>query len=157
MDFNGGEYRNRTGVHGFANRCAEHGINLLFHNHDWEFHNNQRIWNRLFEKRTASLGYALDLGWAVKAGQDLSQLLGELDQAAKILHFKDFISAEAGQNTCHLGEGIIDFSDAWRWLDGRKDTNIWLTAEQDNAEDADIACGINGEYLAHHIDSLRRS
>lgn len=141
----------------FADRCAEHGMTLLFHNHDWEFHNNQRIWKRLLEMRSASLGYALDLGWAVKAGQDLSEVLGGLGQAAKILHFKDFVSTEAGQNTCHLGEGIIDFSAAWQWLEDQRGTNIWLTAEQDNADDADIACGINGSYLAQHNQKLGRS
>ncbi|MEP3276408.1 MAG: sugar phosphate isomerase/epimerase family protein [Stappiaceae bacterium] len=144
-------------LNGFAERCGEHGVMLLFHNHDWEFHNNQRIWKRLLEMRSTSLGYALDLGWAVKAGQDLSTLLDELGDSAKILHFKDFISAEAGQNTSHLGEGIIDFSPAWRWLDGRRGSDIWLTAEQDNAEDADIACGINGAYLAKHNEKLGRT
>lgn len=141
-------------LNGFADRCAEHGVTLLFHNHDWEFHNNQRIWDRLLERRSASLGYALDLGWAVKAGQSLTKLLSELGEAAKILHFKDFKSTEAGQNTCHLGEGIIDFSPAWQWLNNQEGANIWLTAEQDNADDADIACRTNSEYLAYHKEKL---
>jgi len=139
-------------LNGFADRCADHGVMLLFHNHDWEFHDNQRIWKRLLEKRSASLGYALDLGWAVKAEQNLSEVLNGIGEAAKILHFKDFLSAESGQNTCHLGDGIIDFSAAWRWLEGQNSANIWLTAEQDNADDADIACGVNGAYLTHHIE-----
>jgi sugar phosphate isomerase/epimerase len=141
----------------FANRCAEQGVTLLFHNHDWEFQNDQRIWRRLLEKRSASLGNALDLGWAVKAGQDLSVVLGELGEAAKILHFKDFISAEPGQNTCHLGDGIIDFSAAWQWLADQNGADIWLTAEQDNADDADIACSVNGAYLARHVREMGRS
>ena len=144
-------------LNGFADRCADQGMRLLFHNHDWEFHNDQRIWKRLLELRADTLGYALDLGWAVKAGQDLSTVLADLEETVKILHFKDFISAEAGQNTCHLGEGIIDFSAAWQWLQGQGGQDIWLTAEQDNAADADIACAINGAYLAEHRQDLERS
>ena len=39
---------------------------------------------------------------------------------------------------------------------GQRHTYL-LTAEQDNAEDANIACGINGDYLARHINILGRS
>lgn len=138
----------------FSERCAEKGIALLYHNHNWEFDDDRRIWNRLRDAKVASLGYALDLGWAAKAGQDLGALLDDLDQSVRVLHFKDFVSDEPGQNTCHLGEGIIDFSPAWRWLEGKSDRDIWLTAEQDNAEDADKACVANGAYLTRNIERL---
>tara|TARA_B100001029_G_C14876915_1_gene347737 strand:- start:141 stop:749 length:609 start_codon:yes stop_codon:yes gene_type:complete len=135
----------------FANRCAEKEVTLLFHNHYWEFENNKRIWNRLLEKRSPSLCYALDLGWVVKSGQDLSEILNELGEKIKIIHFKDFFSKEAGLNTCHLGEGIIDFSKAWEWIKFQNMSNIWLTAEQENADDPDIACRVNGSYLLKKI------
>jgi len=131
----------------FADRCSDHGIYLLFHNHDWEFKNNQRIWNRIRENRSSSLGFALDLGWAAKAGQSPGAVLESLAGDIKILHFKDFISAESGQNTCHLGEGIIDFSSAWDWLSLNANNDLWITAEQDNADDATQACVANGAYL----------
>ena len=99
-------------LNGFADRCAESGVTLLFHNHYWEFQDDQRIWKRLRKDAAPSLGFALDLGWAAKTGQDLSAILGDLGGAVRILHFKDFVSRQAGQNTCHLGEGIIDFSPA---------------------------------------------
>ena len=82
-----------------------------------------------------------------KAGQDLSAILGDLDDRIKVLHFKDFLSRNEGQNTCPLGTGIIDFEPAWQWLADRADRDIWITAEQDNADDADAACIANGAYL----------
>lgn len=144
-------------LNGFADRCRDNGMQLLFHNHDWEFQNDQRIWNRLCENRSASLGFALDLGWAAKAGQDLEQVLNQIADDVKILHFKDFISTQPGQNTCHLGEGIIDFSAAWKWLIQHADRDLWVTAEQDNADDAAIACAINGQYLTRHLSDITDS
>lgn len=138
----------------FADRCDNNGIKLLFHNHDWEFHNNQRIWSRLCESRSQSLGFALDLGWACKAGQDVGKLLGQISGDVRILHFKDFLSTEAGQNTSHLGQGIIDFAPAWEWLSKNKDKDLWITAEQDNADDAAIACEVNGRYLNRQLTEI---
>ncbi|WP_181408120.1 sugar phosphate isomerase/epimerase family protein [Pararhizobium mangrovi] len=141
----------------FAERCAQDGIALLYHNHNWEFEDGGRIWNRLRRAKSDALGHALDLGWAGKAGKDMGQLLDELDREVKILHFKDFVSEEPGENTCHLGEGIIDFSPAWRWLQGKADRDIWLTAEQDHATSADDACVANGAYLVENLERLEKA
>ena len=136
-----------------ARECSDQGIELLYHNHDWEFRNNRRIWDRLQRARIAGLGYAPDLGWAVKGGQGMGELLDEIGDQARVLHFKDFMTWEDGQNTCHLGEGVVDFSPAWAWLATRPDRDIWITAEQDNAKDNDLACEVNGAYLGSHIDA----
>ena len=112
-------------LNGFAERCEAEGVQLLFHNHDWEFLNDNRIWKRLCNNRSSSLGFALDLGWTAKIGMSLGEALSDIADDVKILHFKDFISGEAGQNTCHLGEGIIDFSPAWHWLSQHRDKDLW--------------------------------
>ena len=138
----------------FSERCADHDILLLYHNHDWEFRNNMYIWKRLLEAEIKSLGYAPDLGWAVKSGYKILPLLNSLNDSIKILHFKDFFSWDGNVDTCHLGEGIIDFTPAWNWLSDKSDRDIWLTAEQDNAEDADKACNLNGSYLNKRINLL---
>ncbi len=137
-----------------AARCAERGVTLLYHNHDWEFANDRRIWNHLMDAASPAIGYAPDLGWIAKADQDLAAVLNDLDDRIKVLHFKDFISREKGQNTSHLGAGIIDFSPAWQWLSDRADRDIWITAEQDNADDADTACVVNGAYLHDKLAGL---
>lgn len=131
--------------------CAERGVQLLYHNHDWEFRGGRRIWDRLLRAGIDGLGFAPDLGWAVKGGQDMAGLLAEIGDRVHVLHFKDFISWDDGQNTCHLGEGVADFEPAWDWLSRHSDQDIWITAEQDNAEDNDAACRANAAYLAHHL------
>lgn len=140
-----------TRLRSIAEGCAEQGITLLYHNHDWEFRNERRIWNLLQDAQIDGLGYAPDLGWAVKGGQGMADLLDEIGTLSKVLHFKDFVSWEDGQNTCHLGDGVVDFSPAWRWLSQHKEHDIWITAEQDNADDNDLACRVNSAYLAEQI------
>ena len=138
----------------FADRAADHGLQLLYHNHDWEFRDDLRIWRRLREANTANLGFAPDLGWVVKGGYDIAPLLDDIGSAAKILHFKDFESWDPGQNTCHLGAGVIDFTPAWDWVAKLKTPSLWLTAEQDNAVDAHVAAEANGTYLAAKVAKL---
>jgi len=138
-------------LHDIANDCADREVTLLYHNHDWEFRDNRRIWNYLQDAKINNLGYAPDLGWAVKGGQKMGELLEEIGDAIKLLHFKDFVSWEDGQNTCHLGEGVVDFSPAWKWLPKLNTQSLWLTAEQDNAVNNDEACAVNGAYLANRL------
>ena len=138
-----------------ADGCADHGITLLYHNHDWEFRNDRRIWNRLKGAEIEGLGFAPDLGWAVKGGQGMSDLLAEIGSSVRVLHFKDFVSWEDGQNTCHLGTGVVDFAPGWDWLSKQSGRDIWVTAEQDNAKDNALACEINSAYLASHIAELK--
>jgi len=135
--------------------CAEKDVTLLYHNHDWEFRNDRFIWNKLQSANIPGLNYAPDLGWAVKGGQDMSSLLKEIGSAVKVLHFKDFVSWEDGQNTCHLGEGVVDFAPAWDWLARQEVDDVWITAEQDNAADNELACQLNGEFLVRHLASDR--
>lgn len=137
-----------------AAQCADSGVTLLYHNHDWEFRDAHHIWKKLLDARISPLGFAPDLGWAVKGGHAMRDLLDEIGEAVHVLHFKDFITWEDGQNTCHLGEGVVDFSPAWEWLATQSDRDIWITAEQDNAHDNDLACAANGAWLHAHLARL---
>lgn len=140
-----------------AIRCAERGVELLYHNHHWEFAAERRIWNRLLDDADPSIGFAPDLGWIAWAGEDPATILSDLNERVKILHFKDFGSSAEGENTCHLGTGIVDFEPAWKWLSERSNRDIWVTAEQDKADDADAACIANGAYLNNRIIAMDRN
>lgn len=137
-----------------AAHCADTGVTLLYHNHDWEFRNARHIWRRLQAARIDPLGFAPDLGWAVKGGHAMADLLDEIGDAVHVLHFKDFITWEDGQNTCHLGRGVVDFAPAWDWLSAQQGRDIWVTAEQDNAEDNDRACAVNAAWLKARLSRL---
>ena len=67
-----------------------------------------------------------------------------------------FVTWEDGQNTCHLGDGVVNFEPAWTWLSGQVDRDIWITAEQDNADDRDLACQVNSAFLSKHIAEIER-
>lgn len=139
-----------------ADRCSDQGIALLYHNHDWEFRNDRRIWRQLLDANIDTLEFAPDLGWAVKGGDQMRTVLDEVGAKAKVLHFKDFITWDDGQNTCHLGTGVVDFTPAWDWLAEQNGADIWLIAEQDNAPDNDRACALNAQYLSSQIARLAR-
>lgn len=139
----------------FADQCAARGVQLLFHNHDWEYRNGQHIWRRLLGYGIETLGFAPDLGWAVKGGHRMADMLEEIGAQVHVLHFKDFLSWEDGQNTCHLGDGVVDFTPGWKWLATLPDDrNIWITAEQDFAEDNATACTANADYLRRHLREI---
>lgn len=138
----------------YSDRCADQGITMLYHNHNWEFRDNCRIWRRLQDAKIGSLGFAPDLGWAVMGGYQMGRLLDDIGASIKVLHFKDFAIWGDGRSTCHLGTGVIDFAPVWAWLKGQTDRTIWLTAEQDYADDNDAACASNGAYLATKIAEI---
>lgn len=133
-----------------ARYAADHGISLLYHNHDWEFANDGAVFKRLRERACPELGFGPDLGWAAAAGVNLASLLDDLGDQIQILHFKDFAPSDDGgwtTDTCHLGVGAVDFSPAWDWLAAHPDQPCWVTAEQDRAENADVAAAANGAWL----------
>ena len=139
----------------FAAQCAGSGVTLLYHNHDWEFRNGMRIWNRLLDADIDQLGFAPDLGWAVKGGCQMADLLRSVGNRSQVLHFKDFLTWDGGDDTCRLGTGIIDFAPAWKWLSGQSARSLWITAEQDNAEDKDADCQANGAWLSDHLSRIQ--
>jgi len=103
------------------------------------------------ERAVPELGFAPDLGWACYAGVDLAALLDRLDERIAVLHFKDLDRFAAEPETVQLGSGVIDFAPAWAWLQLRPDRDVWVTAEQDHAADADAAAAHNGALLTARL------
>lgn len=126
-----------------AHRCADRGVRLCYHNHSWEFQPHHPVYDRLWD--IEPLGYCLDLGWLVRAGQDIPTWLERLDDRIEVLHFKDLATAD-GADTIHLGTGVVPLHTAADWLRRRR-RPCWLTAEQDRAADADAAAERNGRWL----------
>lgn len=134
--------------------CADHGIQLLYHNHGWEFANDSWIFQRLLEKGSDQIGFGLDVGWALFAGQDAPQLLQNLSERIHILHIKDYDRVGEGFTTLHLGTGVLELEPVWQWIGQQRDRDIFITAEQDSAPDADLACRENGAYLSKKFAEL---
>ncbi|MEM1212399.1 MAG: sugar phosphate isomerase/epimerase family protein [Planctomycetota bacterium] len=138
-----------------AKRCADRGVRLLYHNHNWEFLDNRRIFDRLLNVADPSLGFGPDLGWAAKAGADLTALLNELGDRIGLIHLKDYLEAErGGMSTVYFGQGLMDFQPVWDWLKTSKQQDLWVTAEQDTANDPDEAASHNGRFLIEHLSRI---
>lgn len=138
-----------------AKYSADRGVRLLFHNHAWEFENDRRILNRLLDSADESLGFGPDVGWAAKVGVDVAELLNELGDRVCVVHLKDFCADERESfSTVHFGDGVMPFQPVWDWLSANPGRDLWVTAEQDSAPDAEAAATANGAFLIQNLQAI---
>ncbi len=94
-----------------GNAARQAGIQLAYHNHDFEFAPVQgRVpYDLLLETTDPVLvQLELDVYWARKGGRDPLQLFDRWPGRFPLLHLKDMASGPRGQFT-ELGRGVIDF------------------------------------------------
>ena len=92
-------------------KCAEAGISLLYHNHDFEFMpnaNGEIIMDYLLENTDpAYVNFQLDLFWITKAKADPFTYFEKYPGRFKSFHVKDM---DQEGIFSPVGEGVIDFS-----------------------------------------------
>ena len=92
-------------------KCAEAGIALLYHNHDFEFMPNAKgeiIMDYLLENTDpAYVNFQLDLFWITKAKADPFTYFEKYPGRFKSFHVKDM---DQEGRFSPVGEGVIDFS-----------------------------------------------
>jgi sugar phosphate isomerase/epimerase len=134
-----------------AENCARNRIQLMYHNHHWEFKDGASIINYLFEESSPQLGFCPDLGWVKKAGADPVEFLREHHARIKAIHLKDFASLSDEVDTVELGEGVVPLSECAEVLQQLFDP-IWVTAEQDTSEiPAEEAIAKNAAFCKKHF------
>jgi sugar phosphate isomerase/epimerase len=137
-----------------AERCRECGVQLLYHNHDWEFADGGRIMNALLEHGGPELGFCPDIGWVMKGGANVGRLLAHMGARVGAIHFKDFATAAPGLDTVMLGDGIAPLAEAAAWAAQHR-PGLWLIAEQDTAEtSAQEAIQRNADYMKRVMAQL---
>ena len=107
-------YKRKAEVYNAAGRrCAEAGIALSYHNHNWEL---GRIGDRLalefLYERTdpAALKACIDVYWVRDGGQDPAAFVRKHAARLRILHAKDSFTEERDQRSfCPVGAGVLDF------------------------------------------------
>ncbi|MBN1864708.1 MAG: sugar phosphate isomerase/epimerase [Victivallales bacterium] len=114
-----------------SSRCAENGIKLLYHNHDWEFANGHFVFKRLLDEKIC---FCPDLGWIFKGAGDVIPVLEQMRPRIGAIHFKDFASAERKIDTVILGEGIVPLEECAGWILENISGTMWVIAEQDKSE-----------------------
>lgn len=118
-----------------AKRCGDRGIQLLYHNHDWEFSDHGRVIDTLIER--TDIGFCPDIGWVMKAGADVPTLLHRIESRLGAIHFKDFAAAggitTTGVDTVLLGDGVAPLAQTAQWVI-RHAPQVWMIAEQDKTD-----------------------
>jgi sugar phosphate isomerase/epimerase len=109
------KYRHLADVmNDFGARCHQAGLQLAYHNHDFEFVplDGTVPYDLLLERCDPErVRFELDLFWAVKAGVDPAALLEASPGRYPLCHVKDMDSAGA---MVPVGEGDIDFPALFR-------------------------------------------
>lgn len=127
-------------------RCRAEGIQLLYHNHDFEFRvklEEKPIIDTLFESAAPEvLQMELDACWAYAAGYDPVGYIHKYQGRIPVIHLKDYRPTEQGPFTVELGEGIVPLREiaGAAAVIGTK----WLIVEQD-------------ECLGDPLESVRKS
>ncbi|WP_316632958.1 sugar phosphate isomerase/epimerase [uncultured Flavobacterium sp.] len=94
-----------------AKVCANAGLKLAYHNHDFEFQKYDGItgYEILLKETDKDLVYfELDLYWVVRSGNDPLKLFKENPERFKMWHVKDMDKKTPALNT-EIGSGSIDF------------------------------------------------
>lgn len=138
---------------GIGRAFAAEGIRFAYHNHDWEFLAFEGrpglAW--LFEAADAKdLGWEIDLGWVVRAGQDAKAWIAREGSRIAAVHAKDL--APEGQAVDEdgwtiLGQGLLPWAELATAV--RAHTEL-IVFEHDNPKDAE-AC------LRGSLDFMRRA
>ncbi|MBS1578446.1 MAG: sugar phosphate isomerase/epimerase [Bacteroidetes bacterium] len=96
--------------------CKKNGIRFAYHNHDYSFKpvDGQLPQDVLINNTDASLvDFEMDIYWVVVAGQNPEEWLKKYKNRFRSCHVKDRLKnppANAGQGSCTLGYGSIDFT-----------------------------------------------
>lgn len=100
-----------------AERVAEDGLRLAYHNHELEFvevgADDESAFERLLAA-TEGVDFELDVGWAHAAGADPVALLDQYADRITRVHLKDVVvdaAAERGGRPVDLGAGDVPLAD----------------------------------------------
>lgn len=75
----------------FAHRLAEHGIELYYHNHHFEFAKSEgKLLQDIIRENTTKLGFELDVHWIQRGGKNPVDYIKEYNGRVRLLHLKDF-------------------------------------------------------------------
>ena len=123
-----------------SERLRGQGIELGYHNHDWELapkEGGKTALELLFEAAGGSpLTWQVDVAWLVRGGADPKAWLNRYRSRLTSAHVKDI--APAGQNQdedgwADVGAGVLDWRDLWRAC--RDAGARWMVVEHDKPKD----------------------
>ena len=108
-------------------------MTFCYHNHWWEIRDDARVLRAIAEQTDPSLvSFCPDIGWVRKATTRVVETLRIIESRIRLVHFKDYVAdgLDAKDNETELGQGIMDFEEAFAFLRGLRLPELWLIAEQ---------------------------
>ena len=123
--------------------CADHGLRLAYHNHDWEVWTDYAGLRSLCELTEPGLvSLALDVGWVAKAGGSPTEAAGLFLDRTAYFHLKDTLDDWFTE----LGRGTANLEELGSFL--RREWDGWLVVERDKAVDGPVeSAAVSREYL----------
>lgn len=115
-----------------AKMCADAGLKLAYHNHDFEFQQHHGVtgYEILLNETDHNLVYfELDLYWVVRSGNDPLKLFKQNPGRFKMWHVKDMDKINQALNT-EAGSGLIDFKPFFK--NAKQSGMIHFFVEQEN-------------------------
>lgn len=95
-----------------ADYLAEHGMHLVYHNHDFEFARcNGKLGHEvIFEYAGDNLMAEIDTFWVTAGGMDPAKFISRFKGRVDVLHCKDYgVKSEGGRMMREVGEGNSDW------------------------------------------------
>lgn len=126
--------------------CKENGLELLYHNHWWEYatvegHAANEV---MLANLDPSIAFEIDTYWVHVAGGDALQTIKSLGSRAPLLHIKDGPATQDGDMTA-VGAGVMDIPAV---VEAGKPHTKWLIVELDRcATDTMVAMEESYTYL----------
>ena len=99
-----------------AAKYKEHGIQLCYHHHDFEFIRTKKgtRFDLIVENMSEDMHFVIDTYWTTKAGINVEKLLNRLSGRVRGVHLRDYALYRKfiGRNPANyaLGDGVIDFN-----------------------------------------------
>ncbi|SHE51663.1 sugar phosphate isomerase/epimerase family protein [Alkalibacter saccharofermentans] len=118
-------------IDSIAKECADIGVALNYHNHNWEFEKDRRIFNALAD-HAPNLKLGFDLGWVYKTGNDPIELVKEYRDRINYVHLRDLNDEK---EFVEIGEGIMDFKTLIPLLKEVLDEDGWAVVEYEDGEE----------------------
>lgn len=109
--------------------CRDAGLQLAYHNHDWEFSGDGALFTALLEQTDPALVRLLpDVAWIHRAGLVPSDFLKKHGNRLAYVHLKDTLP----DRFCELGRGDVDLDGILACL---PELDVeWCVAEQDSTD-----------------------
>jgi sugar phosphate isomerase/epimerase len=135
-----------------ATRLEAHGVQLGYHNHDWELApkaGDKTALDLIFEAAGGSpLTWQADVAWLVRGGAEPKAWLQRYRDRLVSAHVKDV--APAGQNEdqdgwADVGTGVLDWQELWRVC--RDAGARWMVVEHDKPNDPVHTARASFDYL----------